>query len=214
MANALPCNRSMQRSVNAMNRAYYIAGWGWVAICAALIARARSPVYVPFEPPITVTQAFGGSPAADWFTRVRPSCNDLEVGMRLQSDPAPEGWEGSGYAAACLAIAGRIEDARMTLLALREGDQSNAAGIVFNVGHPIADMGDDRSAGPIMRLVVEFQPWNYMALYHAGMSYYVLDQPDLARAHLDAFLEQYDVRDGWTANAREILRRLERGEGR
>ena len=28
--------------------------------------------------------------------------------------------------------------------------------------------GDDASAGPIMRLVVEYQPDNYMALYHAG----------------------------------------------
>lgn len=44
--------------------------------------------------------------------------------------------------------------------------QEKAAGIVFRIGHPVADAGDDESAGPIMNLVVKYQPWNYMALYH------------------------------------------------
>ena len=60
----------------------------------------------------------------------------------------------------------------------------------------MADAGDDESAGPIMRLVVEYQPENYMALYHAGMSEYILGHTDLARTHLQRFLAIYHPRTG------------------
>ena len=76
---------------------------------------------------------------------------------------------------------------------------------MFNIGHPVADAGDDDSAGPIMRLVVEYQPDNYMALYHAGMSEYMLGQIDFARTHLEQFIELYQPEDGWRTNAREVL---------
>ena len=88
------------------------------------------------------------------------------------------------------------------------GDRYRAAGIVFDVAHPVADAGDDRSAGPIMELVVEYWPNHYMALYHAGMSEYALEQPALARTHLQAFLSYYNQNDGWTRNARDVLARL------
>jgi hypothetical protein len=38
------------------------------------------------------------------------------------------------------------------------GDRARAANIVFEVGHPVADAGDDRSAGPLMELVVDYVP--------------------------------------------------------
>jgi hypothetical protein len=47
-----------------------------------------------------------------------------------------------------------------------------------------------------------------MALYHAGMAEYALDQPELARTHLEAFLTYYHEADGWTQSARETLARL------
>ena len=59
-----------------------------------------------------------------------------------------------------------------------------------------------------MRLVTDFQPWNYMAQYHAGMSFYVTGDHELSRVHLRKFVEQYGIEDGWRANAHEILRRL------
>jgi lipoprotein NlpI len=59
-----------------------------------------------------------------------------------------------------------------------------------------------------MQLVVEFQPNNYMALYHAGMSWYAVGNPQIARRHLVEFLRQYDVQDGWRSNALEILDRM------
>jgi cytochrome c-type biogenesis protein CcmH/NrfG len=87
------------------------------------------------------------------------------------------------------------------------GWRPRAAGIVFEIVHPVADAGDDRSAGPMMRLVLEFWPQNFQALYHAGMSEYAVDDYERARAHLDRFLALYRTDDGWTRNAREVLGR-------
>jgi hypothetical protein len=197
-----------------MNRVWYIGGWGFVAVCATVLFRAQRPeLYVFQEPDIPFPVAALGSGAAAWFESVKPHCNALEVELRLQSSPPPRGWEGAGFGAACWAVAGRIERARAAIAALPAHERDRAAGIVFGIGHPIADMGDDRSAGPIMQLVVEFQPWNYMALYHAGMSYYAIGQPAEAGRHLTAFLEQYSPEDGWRANAIEVLGRL-RKDGR
>jgi hypothetical protein len=139
---------------------------------------------------------------------MKPFCNAVEVEVQQQHRPAPEGVQGAGYSAACFALAGKIERARQTIDRLAAGDRPRAAGIVFDVGHPVADAGDDESAGPIMRLVVEYQPDNYMALYHAGMSEYILGHADLARASLERFLSIYQAEDGWRANARTVLERL------
>lgn len=195
-----------------MDRVWYIGGWGFVAVCATLLFRAQRPELYAFQEPLIPFPAGAlGSSGAAWFETVKPHCNALEVELQLQSNPPPSGWEGAGYGAACQAVAGNLDRAREMIVALPENRRDAAAGIVFGVGHPIADMGDDRSAGPIMRLVVEFQPWNYMALYHAGMSYYTMSQPKEAERHLRAFLEQYPVEDGWRANAIEILGRIENG---
>jgi thioredoxin-like negative regulator of GroEL len=111
--------------------------------------------------------------------------------------------------AACYALAGKIDAARALISELPAGDRGRAAGIVFQVGHPVADAGDDESAGPMMELVLEFWPQNYMARYHAGMSAYILGQPGRAAAHLARFLEDYHQNDGWTRNAQTVLSRLE-----
>lgn len=194
-----------------MNRIGYIAGWGFVAISAVLLFReARPDLYDPIEPAVAWPLGIDGSAASVWFDRIRPSCNALEVELAMRTAPAPEGWEGAGFAAACWAVAGRIDRSRERIMALPEGKREAAAGIVFDVGHPIADMGDDRSAGPIMELVVEFQPWNYMALYHAGMSRYATGRSADARKHLTAFLDRYSLDDGWRRNAIDVLRRIDR----
>ena len=117
--------------------------------------------------------------------------------------------EGAGYSAACYALAGKIDRAREVIDKLDRGDRANAAGSSSTIGHPVADAGDDQSAGPIMRLVVSYQPDNYMALYHAGMSEYILGQMDFARTHLKQFLELYRDEDGWRSNALDVLRRLD-----
>lgn len=187
-----------------MTRTLYAAGWGYVAFCGLLLARPHPALPRPVHAPAPTFQ--GG--AAGWFARMKPFCNAVEVEVQQQYSPAPEGTEGAGYSAACYALAGKIERARETIDRLDSSDRPTAASIVFNVGHPVADAGDDQSAGPIMRLVVEYQPDNYMALYHAGISEYVLGQPDAARTHLRRFLELYKSPDGWRSNAEQVLGRL------
>lgn len=139
---------------------------------------------------------------------MKPFCNAVEVELAQRRHPAPTTLEGRGVSAACYALGGKIDAARRAIDRLPPGDRHRAAGIVFDVAHPVADAGDDRSAGPIMELVVEYWPNHYMALYHAGMSEFALGQPELARQNLTAFLSYYDENDGWTRKARATLARL------
>jgi hypothetical protein len=176
-----------------------------VALCG-LILGVRPPPPSGGEPP-SPPATFRGEAAA-WFARIKPFCNAVEVDVQQQQMPAPHGTEGVGYSAACYALAGKIDRARQAIEALPQDQRGTAAGIVFAIGHPVADAGDDASAGPIMRLVVEYQPQNYMALYHAGISEYMLGELDFARTHLTRFLELYQPQDGWRANAREVLGRI------
>lgn len=147
--------------------------------------------------------------AGAWFQRAKPFCNPVEVDTWQRRNPPPETMEGTAYGAACYALAGHIERARELILQVDGDDRWRAAGIVFGVGHPVADAGDDLAAGPIMELVVEFWPNHYMALYHAGAANYQLARYDPAREYLEDFLEQYDVDDGWRRNAQLMLSELE-----
>src|SRR6266496_3713170 len=188
-----------------MHRTLYLAGFGYLAICGAVVVRHRVPSPgTPQHSPVNAP--FGGS-AGEWFSAVKPYCNAVEVELAQRQHPAPSSVDGQGLSAACYALGGKIDQARAVIDRLPAGDRYRAAGIVFDVAHPVADAGDDRSAGPIMELVVDYWPDHYMALYHAGMSEYALQQPSLARTHLKAFLSYYHENDGWTQNARDVLAR-------
>ena len=203
-----------------MSRSLYALGGAYLGVCVlALVLAARRPEPAP---PAAQPPAPASAPASAqypgvggaWFARVKPFCNAVEVDVRQQADPPPATVDGRGYGAACFALAGKIDRARALIDSLPADQRSAAAGIVFVVGHPVADAGDDRSAGPIMSLVVEYQPKNYMALYHAGMSQYAIGHPERAREHLEAFLRLYTADDGWRSNARTVLGRIEGREGR
>ncbi|HYC31823.1 MAG TPA: hypothetical protein VEB59_06000 [Gemmatimonadales bacterium] len=188
-----------------MTRALYAAGWAYVALCGLVLLRPR---VAPTAAPHGVVSHPNGT-AADWFAGMKPFCNAVEVEVQQKYRRPPEGTEGAGYSAACYALAGKTSLAREVIERLPASERGRAAAIVFAVGHPVADAGDDESAGPIMRLVVEYQPDNYMALYHAGMSEYILGHSDIARAQLERFLEIYRADDGWRSNARTVLDRIE-----
>lgn len=143
--------------------------------------------------------------AAEWLASTRPYCNPIDVQTRLAWNPAPETADGTMHEAACLALAGRVDDARARLLTLSGDDQWKGAGVVFQVGHPAADAGDDVAAGPLMELVVEFWPNHYMALYHAGAARFESGDPTRAQEYLERFLEQYEIEDGWRSNALTML---------
>ncbi|MCI0455410.1 MAG: hypothetical protein L0Z62_00350 [Gemmataceae bacterium] len=185
-----------------MSRLHYFAALVWLAASGFILA-------VPTDGPGPVLSGVRVVEGAEgWFRGIKSSCNQLEVDLALRNNPPPGGLEGTGYAAACLAIAGRIDVARGRLQELAPDQRWKAVAIVFEIGHPIADAGDDRSAGPIMGLVVEFWPNHYMALYHAGMAHYAVGDAGLARRYLTDFLRYYESRDGWRSNALAVLGRL------
>lgn len=191
----------------------YAAGIAYLALCGFAIANARpkfveaerSPEHGGSTPPRVVP---GGSTAQGWFASVKPFCNAVEVETALRQSPAPLGMEGTGFEAACLALSGKVDRARERIERLAGDDRWRAAGIVFEVAHPVADAGDDRSAGPIMAMVVDFWPNHYMALYHAGMSEFALGDRGKARSHLESFLQYYAPEDGWRSSAKRTLEQL------
>ncbi len=187
-------------------RLLYLAGMTYLLATAFVLMGGPNRVSHPIVTLVTTTT--NATTGGAWFARAKSRCNTLEVETVHRHDPPPTSLEGVGYSAACWALAGRIDDARRQILTLRVDDRWKAAGIVFNVGHPIADMGDDLSAGPIMELVVEFWPNHYMALYHAGAARYALGDFEPAGRHLQAFLLAYDQSDGWTSSAKTMLKEI------
>lgn len=142
---------------------------------------------------------------AQWLAQVRPYCNTVDVDTRMRWHPAPATEDGTMHEAACYALAGRIDAARDAIERLPEARQYEAAGVVFGIGHPAADAGDELAAGPLMELVVEYWPNHYMALYHAGAAAYERGDHAGAEEYLGRFLQNYSVEDGWRHNATSML---------
>lgn len=189
----------------------YGLGIAYISVCALAIGTRPMGVAPRFarlehDPPPAPAATTG----ATWFALVKPYCNSVEVETTLNSRPAPIGIDGVGYKAGCLALAGKIDQARDVISTLPAATRWQAAGLVFDLAHPVADAGDDASAGPIMAMVVDFWPNHSMALYHAGVAEAALGDVAAARRHLTAFLKYYTPRDGWRSNARTVLRKIRR----
>lgn len=191
-------------------RVLYTLGLVYVALCAGLLWIGRAAPRPMAAPPPSgqPTHPASRRSGPEWFRAMKPFCNPVEVETRVRYAPPPESLEGSAYGAGCFALAGKTSKARELITALDGRARLAAANIVFELAHPVADAGDDRAAGPIMELVVEFSPDNYMALYHAGASEFALGQPDAARRNLTRFLTLYRENDGWASNARKMLAEL------
>lgn len=154
----------------------------------------------PVEQSLTVEE--------QWFKEIKSRCNAVEVITSMRNTTYPSTAQGVGYAASCYALAGKIDLANRTIQELAPNLRPYAAEVLFNIGHPVADAGDDLSAGAIMELVLRYWPENYMALYHAGMSAYVLNEYPKAEKHLKEFLRIYQRQDGWTSKAQNALDRM------
>jgi hypothetical protein len=193
-------------------RALYTLGLLYVVVCGSLVwlgVGVRPTVTpTPTVPAQRPSHAASQLTGPEWFQRMKPFCNVVEVETRMRFEPPPAGGEGSAYGAGCYALAGKIDHARALILALDAGQRQSAADVVFELAHPVADAGDDKSAGPIMELVVEFSTYNYMAMYHAGASEFALGQPALAKQHLTRFLELYQQADGWRSSAQSMLAKI------
>ena len=56
--------------------------------------------------------------ATSWFQQMRGFCNPVDVETRMRWQPAPETDEGRMYEAACYALAGKIDNRDIQLLAV------------------------------------------------------------------------------------------------
>lgn len=180
---------------------------------------AVDPQYIDIEPQPIENPNIGPTPqiieviepvqatptGVEWFQGFRQYCNHVDIDTRMRWQPAPGGAESEMYKAACYALAGRIDQARDVINALPQEQQYQAAGVVFNTGHPAADAGDELAAGPLMELVVEYWPNHYMALYHAGAAAYERGEMSLSKGYLERFLQEYSAEDGWRSSAKSML---------
>jgi hypothetical protein len=172
----------------------------------AFVLSKRWEATVLVEPPVAIIEpAVAPLDPTGWFAGVRQFCNPVEVETRMRLDPAPPTPEGAMHEAACYALAGQIDRAREVIGGLQPDRRYEAAGVVFEAGHPAADAGDDIAAGPLMELVVEFWPNHYMALYHGGAARYELGDYPTAQKYLERFMVEYPTEDGWRSSARAML---------
>src|SRR5919198_4241038 len=107
-----------------MRKAYYLIGWGYVAICLAVILPARSRAVPEGGYALGVSSGYS---AAEWFRRAKPYCNSVEIAVMQRREPAPKTLQGAGFEAACYALAGRIDDARRIIDRLPAADRYKAA---------------------------------------------------------------------------------------
>jgi hypothetical protein len=193
-------------------RALYALGLFYVVLCGSLVwlgVGAHPTATAPVTPVVLPSHAASPLSGPEWFQRMKPFCNVVEVETRMRFEPPPAGALGSAFGAGCYALAGKIDHARGLIMALDAGQRQAAADVVFELAHPVADAGDDKSAGPIMELVVEFSTSNYMAMYHAGASEFALGQPGPAKEHLTRFLKLYSQADGWRTSAESMLAKID-----
>ena len=164
-----------------------------VALLLAMAAGVATLLYqrIPHDVPPASGPALGG---------LSERCTALTVATTIKTVDMTD-----VQRVVCLSIAGRIDDARAHLTRMSGAERQQAINAVFTIAHPIADAGDDRSAGPIMELVVEFWPENYMAVFHAGMAAYALGDDARAKAQLDRFLGMYQSNDVWRQRAQAAL---------
>ncbi len=190
----------------------YAAGWTYVVLALAITYRStRMDLTMPPESAYAPAPPTAGQPLS-WYDRIRPHCNPVEIDVAIRGNPVPSNFSGQAGAAACYALAGKIERATQYIEALPEGSRAQAADFVFNAAHPVADAGDDEATGPIMELVVRYIPTHYMALYHAGIAQFRTGQSAAAQRNLEEFLRQYQANDGWTQSARETLKQIRGGQ--
>src|SRR5690349_19145553 len=103
---------------------YYVVGWSYAAACVCLgFQRAAAVSVVSTAVPSVTT----GSVEEEWFRRIKPYCNSVEVAVAMRQNPAPAGIVGTGFAASCFALAGHIDDARRAIDALPADDRYKAA---------------------------------------------------------------------------------------
>jgi serine/threonine protein kinase len=212
--------KTRKNTISSARKSIFAIGTVFVAIfiqtyCSHLIKYNKSlqtGVKNYYNPVVVDTPVYPSlSAEEEWFERIEPNCNSLEIASTIKSYPPPNTIEGYAYAVSCYALAGKIARADELIQELPEGDRLYVAQVLFNIAHPIADAGDDESAGPIMGLVLKYWTDNFMAMYHAGMSEYAIGDLPKSKQYLEQFLLTYQNKDIWQEKAIFILERIDRG---
>lgn len=161
-----------------------------------VVQAVRAPVPPPPEPPAT--------PRA-WFDEVRARCTPQDVRLATDLNRPPAGVEGTGYKAACYALAGQIPEARSLLLGLSETDRPAGVASVWDVTEGLASQARHDLAGPLAELVLEFWPDRDLVLYEAGMGRWAAGDHVGARRFLERFLATHGGDDDRTESARRLV---------
>jgi hypothetical protein len=190
-----------------------VSRWITLGVAGLLIAGGSVALMRTHVKPIAVkprpaVEPDGFLPDAVWFLRAKPSCNALEAKGYLRAHPPSNTWEGAGYRAGCLMLANQLDDARAVLDTLSSKEQHVAVDLVFQIANEVADKGDEGAAGPMMELVLRYNPEHPYALFHAGMAAASSGRSDQAREWLTRFLRVTRDENGDTRAAREALEKL------
>lgn len=199
---------------NSRKKSFFFAMLGLLVFYFSFSAaphRKTQPTYVPVKQVKAVkavSQKAAGKSARSWFAAIRPSCNAVEVEAHIQDRPAPSDNVGAAYTATCLILAGKPDRAREVINELQQDKRMDAALVVFNTIHPIADRGGDMATLPGMLVILDYMPDNYQALYHAGIAEAKLGKFKDADEHLTKFLNLYTRSDHFTRRGREVLEKV------
>lgn len=180
---------------------------------AVIASPVVTAIFEPDEPPEPVRIVRAPDPApirpetdpGTWFEKIRPHCTPAEATLFTDLNPPPEGVEGTGYKAACLALAQSVPRARALLLALPAEVRLQGASMVFDVAQGLSTQGRYDRAGPLMELVLEFWPNHYQALYAAGTARFMSGDPAGAQLFLGRFREVYLGDDSLVHSAKLML---------
>ena len=187
-----------------------------VGVCGALrlvrghAARRRLPTRASGEPPVPIRSP--RSAAAPASGSPRSSRSAMPSRSRSASSTCRPRATSRARATARPATRspGRSTRARTVIDALAAGDRAQAAEHRFKIGHPVADAGDDQSAGPDHAARGEL-PARQLHGALPRRDVRVHPGPDGFRAHPpEQFIDLYRAEDGWRSNALDVLRRLER----
>jgi len=167
--------------------------------------------WVVRSPVTRVVGGNGGARAAaeQWFESIQVGCRRTAGDEWLRSIlRGPPTDYGEMYEAACLALAGRIDQARSRLEAFSEARRSVAVNVLLSTATPIHRAEDYQSSVPVMELVLEFQPYNTYVKYQVGLGHMRLGNQEAGGALLREVLAQ-NLPRAWREHATELLEELD-----
>ena len=114
------------RDITSRVLAGLTSGFVMVGVGAVLVSMAtRQSSSISGPAPVSVTTVVPSEPStgAEWLAEMRPYCNPVDVTTRMGWNPAPPSVDGEMHRAACLALAGRFDEARSVLEGLPEEER-------------------------------------------------------------------------------------------